>query len=141
MKEYLVKPKFEQNVSERTIYTNYGGKFFTIERYYRTVDIIVKCDEEPVIDIDCVFGANMIKYLSKKYPGCELEYRIFHGCGIDYPIDMPEYLREKMRVDPYYDLTKDGWDIVKTELWGYTDFSVSTFEKSGAKSAATESIF
>ena len=61
MKEYLVKPKFGKNVSERTIYTNYGGKFFTIERYYETVDIIVNCDEEPVIDIDCVFGANMIK--------------------------------------------------------------------------------
>ena len=118
-----MKPKFEQNVSERTIYTNYGGKFFTIERYYRTVDIIVKCNEEPVIDIDCVFGANMIEYLSNKYPDCELEYSIFHGCAIDYPIDMPKYLREKMRVDPYYDLSKDGWDIVKTELWGYTDFA------------------
>jgi hypothetical protein len=137
MKEYLVKPKFEQNVSERTIYTNYGGKFFTIERYYRTVDIIVKCDEEPFIDIDLVFGENLVEYLINKYPGCEVEYSIFHRSGIDYPLDMPEYLRERMLEDPCYDLTKDGWDVVETELWGYTHFSVSTFEKSGAKSAAT----
>ena len=128
MKKYLVKPKFEQNVSERTIYTNYGGKFFTIERYYRSVDIIVKCEEEPIIDIDCVFGANMIEYLSNKYPGCELDYNIFDNCGVAYPPDMPEYSREIMRTNPYYDLTKDGWDVTETELWGYTIFSVSTVE-------------
>jgi hypothetical protein len=125
MKEYLVKPKFEQNVSERTIYTNYGGKFFTIERYYKTVDIIVKCNEEPVIDIDCVFGANMIEYLSDKYPDCELKYNIYTHCGIEYPPDIPAYLREKVRTDPCYDLNQDGWDNIKTELWGYTNFSVS----------------
>ena len=128
MKQYLVKPKYEQNVSERMIYTNYGGKFFTIERYYRSVDIIVKCDEEPVIDIECVFGANMIEYLSNNYPECECEYNIFHECGVEYHSDMPEYLREKMRSNPYYDLSKDGWDVAETELWGYTHFSVSTIE-------------
>jgi hypothetical protein len=128
MKQYLVKPKFEQNVSERIIYTNYGGKFFTIERYYRSVDIIMKCDEEPVIDIECVFGANMIEYLSNNYPDCELEYNIFNECGVEYPPDMPEYLREKMRTNPYYDLSKDGWDVAETELWGYTHFAVSTIE-------------
>jgi hypothetical protein len=132
MNVYLVKPKFEQNVSERMIYTNYGGKFFTIERYYRTVDIIVKCDEEPVIDIDCVFGANLIEYLSNKYPDCELEYNIFDDCGVEYSSDMPKVLREKMLANPCYDLTEDGWDVADTELWGYTHFFVSTFEKSVA---------
>ncbi len=88
----------------------------------------VKCDEEPVIDIDCVFGENMIEYLRNKYPECELEYNIFHDCGVEYPPDMPKYLREKMRMNPYYDLTVDGWDIAKTELWGYTHFSISTLE-------------
>jgi len=133
MKEYLITPDYKYNVSERTIYTNYSGTTFTIERYYETVDIIMKCDEEPVIDIEHVFGANMIEYLSEKYPGCELEYSIFHGGGIEYPPNMPEEFREKMRADPYYDLTDDGWDVAETELWGYTDFSVSTFGKSGAK--------
>ena len=128
MKQYLIKPKFEQNVSERIIYTNYGGKFFTIERYYRSVDIIMKCDEEPVIDIECVFGANMIEYLSNNYPDCELEYNIFNNCGVEYSPDMPGYLREKMRTNPYCDLSKDGWDVTETALWGYTDFSVSAIE-------------
>jgi hypothetical protein len=121
MNEYLITPKYENNVSERTIYTNYTGTTFTIERYYETVDIIVKCDEEPVIDIDCVFGANLVEYLVDKYPDCEVEYSIFH-C-------------RKMEEDPYYELTDDGWDVAETELWGYTHFSTSTstFGKSGAK--------
>jgi hypothetical protein len=127
MKEYLITPDYKHNVSERTIYTDYSGTTFTIERYYETVEIIMKCDEEPVIDIEHVFGANMIDYLSEKYPGCELEYSIFHCSGIEYPHDMPEEFRDKMRADPYYDLTDDGWDVAETELWGYTNFS--TFEK------------
>jgi len=127
MKEYLVTPKYEQNVSERTIYTNCEGRFFTIERYYRTVDILIKCNEEPLVDIDCVFGANMIEYLCDKYPNCELEYSIFHHCGIEYPPDMPKDLREKMKVDPYYDFTDDGWHVADKQLWGYTQFSISTF--------------
>jgi len=132
MKEYLITPDYKYNVSERTIYANYNGRNFTIERYYETVEIIMKCDEEPVIDIEHVFGANMIEYLSNKYPGCELEYSIFHGSGIEYPPNIPEEIREKMRADPYYDLTDDGWVVRATELWGYTDFS--TFSKGGAKS-------
>ena len=133
MKEYLITPDYKYNVSERTIYTDYDGTNFTIERYYETVEIIMKCDEEPVIDIEHVFGANMIEYLSEKYPGCELEYSIFHCRGIEYPPDMPEDLMKKMKEDPYYDLTDDGWDVRETELWGYTYFSTSTFPKSGAK--------
>lgn len=135
MNEYLITPNYDKNVSERTIYTNYTGTTFTVERYYETVDIIVKCDEEPIIDIDCVFGANLVKYLSDKYPDCEVEYRIFHGCSIAYPHDMPEYLKDKMKEDPYYELTDDGWDIAETELWGYTQFSTSIFGKDGVKSS------
>jgi hypothetical protein len=132
MNEYLCTPKYVKNVSERTIYTNYTGTTFTVERYYETVDINVKCDEEPIIDIDCVFGANLVEYLVDKYPDCEVEYRIFHCCGIEYSHDMPEYLKEKMTQDPYYELTDDGLDVAETELWGYTQFS--TFRKGGAKS-------
>jgi hypothetical protein len=68
MNEYIIRPRFEKNVSERTTYTDYDGTTFTVERYYQTVDILMKCKEEPVIDIDCVFGANMIEYLTDKYP-------------------------------------------------------------------------
>ena len=125
MKEYLAKPKFEQNVSERTVYANCDGKSFTIERYYRTVDIIVRSDEEPVIDIDCVFGENLIEYMNNKYPNSESKYDVFHKCGTEYPPDMPIDLREKLAANPHYDLTEDGWDVVETELWGYTTFSVS----------------
>jgi hypothetical protein len=133
MKEYLITPKYDNNVSERTIYTNYAGTTFTIERYYETVDIIVKCDEEPVIDIDCVFGANLVEYLVDKYPECDVEYSIFHCSGIKYPSDMPEDLKEKMEDDPYYELTDDGLDVAETELWGYTQFSTSTLSKGGKK--------
>ncbi len=129
MNEYLCTPKYDKNVSERTIYTNYTGTTFTVERYYETVDIIVKCDEEPIIDIDSVFGANLVEYLCDKYPYCEVEYRIFHCCGIEYPDDMPEYLKDKMKNDIYYELTDDGWDIAETELWGYTQFSTSIFKR------------
>ena len=134
MNKYLITPKYDKNVSERTIYTNYSGTTFTVERYYETVDIIVKCDEKPVIDIDCVFGENLVEYLVDKYPDCEVEYSIFHCCGIEYPTNMPEEFRRKMEEDPYYDLTDDGWDVAETELWGYTHFSTSTFGKGGAKS-------
>ena len=72
MNEYLITPKYDKNVSERTIYTNYSGTTFTVERYYETVDIVVKCDEEPAIDIDCVFGENIVEYLVDKYPDCEV---------------------------------------------------------------------
>ena len=129
MNEYLITPKYDNNVGERTIYTNYTGTTFTIERYYETVDIIVKCDEEPVIDIDCVFGANLVEYLVDKYPNCDVEYSIFRCSGIKYPPDMPKDLKEKMKEDPYYELTDDGLDVAETELWGYTHFSTSTLSK------------
>jgi hypothetical protein len=124
MNTYLVKPKYEQNVSERTIYSNGEGKHFTIERYYRTVDIIVKSDVKPVIDIECVFGDNMVEYIKDKCPNCSVEYTVFQQSGIEYPPDMPRDLREKCKENPDYDLTKDGWNIDDTELWGYTLFYV-----------------
>ena len=124
MQLYLVKPKYEQNVSERTLYINGEGKYFIIERYYRTVDIIIKSDEQPVVNIDCVFGENMVEYLKDKCPNCELEYSVFQRSGIEYPPDMPSDLREKFRENPDYDLTKDGWNAEETELWGYTLFYV-----------------
>jgi len=124
MQLYLVKPKYEDNVSERTLYINGEGKYFIIERYYRTVDIIIKSDEKPVVNIDCVFGENMVEYLKDKCPNCELEYSVFQRSGIEYPPDMPSDLREKFRENPDYDLTKDGWNAEETELWGYTLFYV-----------------
>jgi hypothetical protein len=124
MNTYLIKPKYEQNVSERTLYSNGEGKCFTIERYFRTVDIIVKSDVKPIVDIDCVFGMNMVEHLEDNCPNCEVEYSVFQQSGIDYPPDMPRYLREKFRENPDYDLTKDGWNVVNTELWGYTLFYV-----------------
>lgn len=124
MNTYLVKPKYEQNVSERTMYSNGDGKYFVIERYYRTVDIIVKSDVKPIVEIDCVFGINMVEHLEDKCPNCEVEYSVFQQSGIEYPPDMPSYLREKFRENPDYDLTKDGWNVVNTELWGYTLFYV-----------------
>jgi hypothetical protein len=124
MKLYLVKPKYEQNVSERTMYSNDEGKYFVIERYYRTVDIIVKSDEPPIINIDCVFGENMVEYIKDKCPNCSVEYSVFQRSGIEYPADMPSDLREKCKENPDYDLTKDGWNVVDRELWGYTLFYV-----------------
>jgi hypothetical protein len=124
MNTYFIKPKYEQNVSERTMYSNGEGKHFVIERYFRTVDIIVKSVEKPVIDIECVFGVNMVEYLKDKYPNCIVEYNIFQQSGIEYPPDMPRDLREKFRENPDYDLTKDGWNAGETELWGYTLFYV-----------------
>ena len=126
MNEYIIRPRFEKNVSERTIYTDYEGTTFTVERYYRTVDIRMKCKEEPVIDIEYVFGANMIDYLTDKYPGCELEYSIFHICGIPTDENEPEDVWAQLKEDPSYDPTDDDWNVVKTELWGYTMFDVYT---------------
>lgn len=124
MNTYLVKPKYEQNVSERTMYGNGEGKYLTIERYHRTVDIIVKSDKQPIVSIDCVFGENMVEYLKERCPNCEVKYSIFQQSGIEYPPDMPIDLREKFRENPDYDLRKDGWNVVDTELWGYTLFYV-----------------
>ena len=125
MELYLVKPKYEQKVSERTMYSNEDGKYFTIERYYRTVDIIIKSDVKPVINIDCVFGANMVEYITDKcQANCSVEYSVFQQSGIEYPPDMPSDLREKFTENPDYDLTKDGWNADETELWGYTMFYV-----------------
>ena len=126
MNEYIIRPRFEKNVSERTTYTDYDGTTFTVERYYQSVDILMKCKEEPVIDIDCVFGANMIEYLTDKYPGCELEYRIFHICGIQLDENEPEEVWEQLKEDPSYDPTEDDWNVTETELWGYTKFDVYT---------------
>jgi hypothetical protein len=125
MDTYLIKPKYEQNVSERTIYINGDGKHFTIERYYQSVDIIIKCDEEPSVDIDCVFGANMVEYLKDKYPNCEVNYSVFNQCGVEYPYDISEDLVEQFKKNHAHDLTEDGWNISDTQLWGYTHFSVS----------------
>jgi hypothetical protein len=125
MNTYLVKPKYEQNVSERTMYSNDEGKYFVIERYYRTVDIIVKSDKQPIINIDCVFGENMVEYIKDKcQSNCQVEYSVFQRTGVEYPADMPSDLRDKFRENPDYDLTKDGWNVVETELWGYTLFYV-----------------
>jgi len=124
MQLYLVKPKYEDNVSERTLYSNGEGKHFIIERYYRTVDIIIKSHEKPVVNIDCVFGENMVEYIKDKCPNCQVEYSLFQRSGIEYPPDMPSDLREKFRENPDYDLTKDGWNAEETELWGYTLFYV-----------------
>lgn len=126
MNEYIIRPRFEKNVSERTTYTDYDGTTFTVERYYQTVDILMKCKEEPVIDIDCVFGANMIEYLTDKYPGCELKYSIFHICGIQLDENEPEDVWAQLKEDPSYDPTEDDWNVFKTELWGYTKFDVYT---------------
>ena len=124
MQLYLVKPKYEQNVSERTMYSNSEGKYFIIERYYRTVDIMIKSDKKPIINIDCVFGENMVEYIKDKCPNCQVEYSVFQRTGIEYPPDMPSDLREKFRENSDYDLTKDGWNADDTELWGYTMFYV-----------------
>jgi hypothetical protein len=124
MNTYFIKPKYEQNVSERTLYTNGEGKYFTIERYYRTVDIIVKSDVKPIINIECVFGENMVEYIKDKCPNSKVEYTVFQRSGVEYPSDMPSDLREKCRENPDYDLTKDGWNACETELWGYTLFYV-----------------
>lgn len=124
MNTYFIKPKYEQNVSERTMYSNGDGKYFTIERYYRTVDIIVKSDVKPIINIECVFGENMVEYIKDKCPNSKVEYTVFQRSGVEYPPDMPSDLREKFRENPDYDLTKDGWNVVETELWGYTLFYV-----------------
>ena len=124
MNTYLVKPKYEQNVSERTMYSNGDGKYFTIERYYRTVDIIVKSDVKPIINIECVFGENMVEYIKDKCPNSKVEYTVFQRSGVEYPPDMPSDLREKFTENRDYDLTKDGWNAVDTELWGYTLFYV-----------------
>jgi hypothetical protein len=124
MQLYLVKPKYEQNVSERTMYINGEGKYFIIERYYRTVDIMIKSDKKPIVNIECVFGSNMVEYIQDKCPNCQVEYSVFQRTGIEYPFDMPEDLREKFKENSDYDLTKDGWNAVETELWGYTMFYV-----------------
>ena len=124
MNTYFIKPKYEQNVSERTLYSNGEGKCFTIERYYRTVDIIVKSDVKPVINIECVFGENMVEYIKDKCPNSKVEYTVFQRSGVEYPPDMSSDLREKFTENPDYDLTKDGWNIDETELWGYTLFYV-----------------
>ena len=124
MNTYFIKPKYEQNVSERTLYSNGEGKCFTIERYYRTVDIIVKSDVKPVINIECVFGENMVEYIKDKCPNSKVEYTVFQRSGVEYPPDMPSDLREKFTENPDYDLTTDGWNIDETELWGYTLFYV-----------------
>jgi hypothetical protein len=126
MNQYIIRPRFEKNVSERTTYTDYDGTTFTVERYYQTVDILMKFKEEPVIDIDCVFGANMIEYLTDKYPGCELKYSIFHICGIQLDGNEPEDVWTQLKEDPSYDPTEDDWNVYKTELWGYTKFDVYT---------------
>ena len=88
----------------------------------------MKHHEAPVIDIECVFGENMIEYLSNKYPGCELDYSVFHWSGTEYSPDMPKYLRDRMKTDPNSDFTNDGWDVAEVELWGYTHFAVSTLD-------------
>ena len=124
MNTYLVKPKYEQNVSERTMYSNGDGKYFVIERYYRTVDIIVKSEVKPVINIECVFGENMVEYIKDKCPNCSVEYSVFQRSGIEYPADMPSDLREKCKENHDYDFSKDGWNVVDRELWGYTLFYV-----------------
>ncbi len=124
MNTYLVKPEYEQNVSERTMYSNNEGQYFTIERYYRTVDILIKSDVKPVVNIDCVFGENMVEYLKDKCPNCVINYSVFQRSGIEYPPDMPRDLKDKLVVNPDYDLAKDGWNAGETELWGYTLFYV-----------------
>ena len=88
----------------------------------------MKHHEPPVIDIEHVFGENMIEYLSNTYPGCELEYSVFHICGTEYSPEMPKYLRDRMKTDPNFDFTNDGWDVAEIKLWGYTEFNVSILD-------------
>ncbi len=118
MREFLLTPKYEQNVSERTTYSNHGLSCMA-ERYYKRVEIRMRSDQEPTIDIDYVFGENMIEYLSNKYPGCKLEYQMFDQSGVDYT---PRGLICE-------DDDGSEWKVERKELWVYTELLVVEKQK------------
>lgn len=148
MKKYIVRPVDPSYVMERRTYMKDNEKSFTVQLFYRSVGIVVSCNEEPVIDIEeCPFGTDINKYLTDKYPENKYSHDnfIFTQCyGIHCP-DAPEDVKKAM-----IDITEEmdfgcayypDWDYrdcccalykcdYSTEVWVYTsDFTVECIER------------
>ena len=118
MREFLLTPKYERNVSERTTYKTHGISY-TVERYYRSMEVRIVCEEPPFVDVECVFGNNLIETLNNQYPGSNPSYKMFDVKGIEFPYDMPDDIRENM----------DNLIVTRRELWVYTELIVVEKQK------------
>jgi hypothetical protein len=145
MKRYIVRPIEPSYVMERRTYIKENEKSFTVQLFYKSVGIVVSCNEEPVIDIEeCPFGTDINKYLTAENKYSNVNF-IFTNCyGIHCP-DAPEYVKKAM-----IDITEEmdfgcayypDWDYrdcccalyacdYSTEVWVYTsDFTVECIER------------
>jgi hypothetical protein len=130
MKEYVLESKFSKSVVEREFWSN-GEYSFTIDQHYRWLELFVTCDEKPVIDVDNIEseGINIIEYLEKKYPNCQIDNNIldcYASTLAEYSDNIPEDLLDKINDFSDYrdELEDDGWDYSYTEIWIYADMKV-----------------
>lgn len=145
MKKYIVRPIEPSYVMECRTYIKDNEKPFKVQLFYKSVGIVVSCNEEPVIDIEeCPFGTDINKYLTAESKYSNVEF-IFTNCyGIHCP-DAPEDVKKGM-----IDITEEmdfgcayypDWDYrdcccalcdcdYSTEVWVYTsDFTVECIER------------
>ncbi len=134
MNEYFIDSKYRCIVIQRKKFVNSDNKSFTIEMHYNSVNIVIKCNEDPIIDFgECMLGENLTKYLDDKYPN--YEYYFDYSCdGVisrDAPEDVKHYLNNlpnvfysDFRDDSHYEmldcaLEEYGWTYNKKndELW------------------------
>ena len=131
-KEYLLEPMISKCVAEYDTWSK-GDKHSVITaRYWRSAEIIVKCDYTPVIEVDDIEnnGVNLMKLFEKEYLNGDMNYELYDN----YASEVHQYstgMRKRMkhRIDDLWeengDLEEDGWDIVGTEVWVFC----STFVK------------
>jgi hypothetical protein len=131
-KEYLLEPTLSKSVAEYDTWSK-GDKHSVITvRYWRSAEIYVKCDYQPVIEVDDIEnnGVNLMKLFEKEYLNGDLNYELYDN----YASDVHQYsdgMRTKMK-DRIYDLweengdlEEDGWDIVETEVWVFCNMKIT----------------
>ncbi len=128
MPTYTLVPKFNKSIVEYDIWTNPSNETITTCNYWRFGEILVTCDEQPVIEVDCDDGVNIHEYFKDEYSRGNLKYNL-NDCYRSEICDYPDNIRRKRkeRIDDLWgdsDLEEDGWDITDTELWVYTDFHI-----------------
>jgi len=115
---------------EIDIWTNSSKEIVTTANYYRWGEIIITCAEKPVIVADCENGVNILDYFKDEYDRGDLNYSLndcYRSEIYEYPVNIRR--KRKERIDDLWDedndLGEDGWDIIDSEIWVYTDLDIN----------------
>jgi hypothetical protein len=153
---YLLTPKYEHMVETRKTYTNYYNYYdnsddssdentdFTIFHLFRSVEIILECDEIVSETLnDTAEYIDIYNFLHDKFPDCYCGVNAKDHCGIYFSNNTPDYIRDLLSEDPHRNIRDElsdrgwqhcsfHWDEVRQlyfdETWVQTPFNIQIIE-------------